>query len=78
MGATAAAFAGIREAEHFTDTAGLAHGIAAYARRAAGALFAVALSDASITGQRGADRHHERGVHLSRRWFRPAGRCCSR
>jgi Mn2+/Fe2+ NRAMP family transporter len=51
MGATAAAFAGIREAEHFTDTAGLAHGIAAYAGRAAGALFAVALPDASVTGR---------------------------
>jgi Mn2+/Fe2+ NRAMP family transporter len=50
MGATAAAFAGTRGAGNFTDSAGLAHGIAAYAGRAAGVLFAVALLDAAIIG----------------------------
>jgi NRAMP (natural resistance-associated macrophage protein)-like metal ion transporter len=49
MGATAAAFAGTK-AGGFTDSAGLAHGIAAYAGHIAGALFAVALLDASIIG----------------------------
>ena len=50
MGATAAAFAGTSAAGHFTDSAGLAHGVAAYAGHFAGALFAVALLDASIIG----------------------------
>jgi NRAMP (natural resistance-associated macrophage protein)-like metal ion transporter len=50
MGATAAAFAGTPVAGHFTDAAGLAHGIAAHAGRIAGAVFAVALLDASIIG----------------------------
>jgi Mn2+/Fe2+ NRAMP family transporter len=48
MGATAAAFAGTHGP--FTDSAGLARGIAAYAGHAAGALFAVALLDAAIIG----------------------------
>jgi Mn2+/Fe2+ NRAMP family transporter len=50
IGATAAAFGGIPAAGHFTDAAGLAHGIAAHAGRIAGAVFAVALLDASIIG----------------------------
>jgi Mn2+/Fe2+ NRAMP family transporter len=50
MGATAAAFAGTRGAGSFTDSAGLAAGLAAYAGHAAGAVFAVALLDASIIG----------------------------
>ncbi len=50
IGATAAAFAGARGHGNFTDSAGLAHGIAAYAGRAAGVVFAVALLDASIIG----------------------------
>jgi Mn2+/Fe2+ NRAMP family transporter len=49
MGATAAAFAGSRHGQ-FTDAAGLAAGLAAYAGRAAGAIFAVALLDASMIG----------------------------
>ena len=49
MGATAAAFAGTHHGQ-FTDAAGLASGIAAYAGPAAGALFAVALLDASMIG----------------------------
>ncbi len=49
MGATAAAFAGTHHGQ-FTDAAGLASGIAAYAGHAAGALFAVALLDASMIG----------------------------
>ncbi len=49
MGATAAAFAGGRHGQ-FTDAAGLAAGLAAYAGHAAGALFAVALLDASMIG----------------------------
>ena len=49
MGATAAAFAGMHHGQ-FTDAAGLASGIAAYAGHAAGALFAVALLDASMIG----------------------------
>src|SRR5215470_16085038 len=49
MGATAAAFAGARHGQ-FTDAAGLASGIAAYAGHAAGAIFAVALLDASMIG----------------------------
>ena len=50
MGATAAAFAGTKGYGNFTDSAGLAHGIAAYAGRAAGVIFAVALLDAAIIG----------------------------
>jgi len=50
IGATSAAFAGTKGAGNFTDSAGLAHGIAAYAGRAAGVVFAVALLDASIIG----------------------------
>ena len=50
MGATAAAFAGSPAAGHFTDAAGIAHGIAAYAGRVAGVVFAIALLDASIIG----------------------------
>ncbi len=50
IGATAAAFAGTRGFGNFTDSAGLARGIAAYAGRAAGVVFAVALLDASIIG----------------------------
>jgi Mn2+/Fe2+ NRAMP family transporter len=50
MGAVAAAFAGSPAAGHFTDAAGLAHGIAAHAGRIAGAVFAVALLDAAIIG----------------------------
>jgi Mn2+/Fe2+ NRAMP family transporter len=49
MGATAVAFAGIRHGQ-FTDSAGLAAGLAAYAGHAAGAVFAVALLDASMIG----------------------------
>ena len=49
MGATAVAFAGARHGQ-FTDAAGLAAGLAAYAGHAAGALFAVALLDASMIG----------------------------
>jgi hypothetical protein len=50
MGATTAAFAGTAAAGHFTDAAGLAAGLAAYAGKAAGVLFAIALLDASIIG----------------------------
>ncbi len=50
MGATAAAFAGTRGFGQFTDAAGLARGLQAYAGRTAGLLFAVALLDASIIG----------------------------
>jgi Mn2+/Fe2+ NRAMP family transporter len=50
MGATAAAFAHTAGAGHFTDAAGLAHGIAAHAGRIAGVVFAVALLDAAIIG----------------------------
>ncbi len=50
MGAMTAAFTGTRAAGHFTDTAGLAAGLAAYAGKAAGALFAVALLDAAMIG----------------------------
>jgi len=49
MGATAAAFAGSGHVP-FTDAAGLAAGLSAYAGHAAGALFAVALLDASMIG----------------------------
>src|SRR6202047_4733809 len=50
IGATAAAFAGTKGAGNFTDAGGLAHGIAAYAGRAAGVGFAVAVLDASMIG----------------------------
>jgi Mn2+/Fe2+ NRAMP family transporter len=50
MGVAAAAFAGTHGYGNFTDSAGLAHGIAAYAGRAAGVIFAIALLDASIIG----------------------------
>jgi Mn2+/Fe2+ NRAMP family transporter len=50
MGATAAAFAGTKGAGNFTDSVGLARGIAAYAGHVAGVIFAVALLDASIIG----------------------------
>jgi len=50
MGATAAAFAATRGAGNFTDTAGLARGIAAHAGHVAGLLFAIALLDASVIG----------------------------
>jgi len=50
IGATAAVFAGSPAAGHFTDAAGLAHGIAAHAGRVAGVVFAVALLDAAIIG----------------------------
>jgi Mn2+/Fe2+ NRAMP family transporter len=49
MGATAAAFAGARTGS-FTDSAGLARGIAAYAGHFAGVVFAVALLDAAVIG----------------------------
>jgi Mn2+/Fe2+ NRAMP family transporter len=48
MGTTAAAFA--HSGTSFTDSAGLARGIAAYAGHVAGALFAVALLDAAVIG----------------------------
>jgi Mn2+/Fe2+ NRAMP family transporter len=50
MGATTAAFAGTRGFGHFSDAAGLATGLQAYAGRTAGVLFAIALLDASIIG----------------------------
>jgi Mn2+/Fe2+ NRAMP family transporter len=50
MGVTAAAFAGTKGFGAFTDSTGIATGIAAYAGRVAGALFAVALLDASVIG----------------------------
>jgi Mn2+/Fe2+ NRAMP family transporter len=50
MGAMTAAFAGTAAAGHYTDAAGLASGLAAYAGKAAGALFAVALLDAAMIG----------------------------
>jgi len=50
MGATAAAFAHMPGFGHFTDASGLASGLQAYAGRAAGVLFAIALLDASIIG----------------------------
>jgi Mn2+/Fe2+ NRAMP family transporter len=50
MGAMTAAFAGTAGHGHFTDAAGLAAGLAAHAGKAAGALFAVALLDASMIG----------------------------
>jgi Mn2+/Fe2+ NRAMP family transporter len=50
MGATAAAFAATHGFGHFTDAAGLAAGLQAYAGKAAGVIFAIALLDASIIG----------------------------
>jgi Mn2+/Fe2+ NRAMP family transporter len=50
MGITAAAFAATKGAGNFTNAAGLASGIAAYAGHAAGVLFAIALLDASVIG----------------------------
>jgi Mn2+/Fe2+ NRAMP family transporter len=50
MGAAAAAFAGTAAAGHYTSAAGLAAGLSAYAGKAAGALFAVALLDAAMIG----------------------------
>ena len=50
MGITTAAFAGTHGFGHFTDAAGLASGIGAYAGRTAGVLFAIALLDASVIG----------------------------
>jgi Mn2+/Fe2+ NRAMP family transporter len=50
MGATAAAFAHTGGAGHYSDAAGLAAGLAAYAGKAVGVLFAVALLDASMIG----------------------------
>jgi Mn2+/Fe2+ NRAMP family transporter len=50
MGATTAAFAGTHGLGHFTDAAGLASGLSAYAGRTVGVLFAIALLDASIIG----------------------------
>ena len=50
MGAMTAAFAGTAAAGHYTDAAGLAAGLAAYAGQTAGALFAVALLDAAMIG----------------------------
>src|SRR6202007_663519 len=50
MGATAAPVAQSHALGQFTDAAGLAAGLQAYAGKAAGALFAIALLDASIIG----------------------------
>jgi Mn2+/Fe2+ NRAMP family transporter len=50
MGAMTAAFAHTAAAGHYTDAAGLASGLAAYAGQTAGALFAVALLDAAMIG----------------------------
>jgi Mn2+/Fe2+ NRAMP family transporter len=50
MGFTAAIFTGTNSFRNFTDSAGVATGLQAYAGKAAGALFAVALLDASIIG----------------------------
>jgi Mn2+/Fe2+ NRAMP family transporter len=50
MGAMTAAFAGTHAAGHFTDAAGLAAGLAAYAGKTAGVLFAIALLDAAMIG----------------------------
>ncbi len=50
MGATAAAFAHSHAFGQFTDAAGLATGLQAYAGKAAGVLFAIALLDASVIG----------------------------
>jgi Mn2+/Fe2+ NRAMP family transporter len=50
MGTVAAAVTGTSGYGHFTDAAGIADGIAAHAGQVAGALFAIALLDASIIG----------------------------
>ena len=50
MGIATAAFAGTSGFGNFTDTAGIAHGVAAHAGKLAGVLFAIALLDASIIG----------------------------
>jgi Mn2+/Fe2+ NRAMP family transporter len=50
MGLTTAVFAGTKDFGHFTDSVGVAQGLAAYAGKTAGALFAVALLDASVIG----------------------------
>jgi Natural resistance-associated macrophage protein len=50
MGATAAVFAGAKGTGNFTDSAGLARGIAAYAGHFAGVIFAIALLDAAVIG----------------------------
>jgi Mn2+/Fe2+ NRAMP family transporter len=50
MSAVAAAFGGTGAAGHYTDAAGIAAGLSAYAGKAAGALFAVALLDAAMIG----------------------------
>ncbi|MFE7116022.1 NRAMP family divalent metal transporter [Streptomyces sp. NPDC057654] len=49
-GIGAAAFAGTAGAGHFTDAAGIAHGVEARAGQVAGVLFAIALLDASVIG----------------------------
>jgi Mn2+/Fe2+ NRAMP family transporter len=49
MGVTAAAF-GYGHGAGFTDSAGLAHGIALYAGHLAGVIFAIALLDAAVIG----------------------------
>jgi Mn2+/Fe2+ NRAMP family transporter len=50
MGAAAAAFAGTKGFGSFTDSRGLAAGLAAEAGKAAGVLFAVALLDGAVIG----------------------------
>ncbi len=50
MAASAAAFSGTPQAGNFTDSAGVAAGIAAYAGKLPAAFFAIALLDASIIG----------------------------
>src|ERR1700677_3367606 len=50
MGVSAAAFAGTKGAGNFTDSGGLATGIAAYAGHFAGVVFAIALLDAAVIG----------------------------
>jgi Mn2+/Fe2+ NRAMP family transporter len=50
VGMSAAAFHGTHAAGHFTNAEGIAHGLALRAGPVAGALFAVALLDASIVG----------------------------
>ena len=50
MGLTATVFAHTAGFGNFTDAAGIAHGLEAYAGRTVGVLFAIALLDASIIG----------------------------
>ncbi len=50
MGATTVAFAATHGFGHFSNAAGLATGLQAYAGRTAGVLFAIALLDASVIG----------------------------